>query len=141
MISIRKVSLSSKKEVEDFKKTEWALSDAEKGLKYDKETNELVATDKEEIVGYAKYTIVGGTALLQELLVAKNARNQGVGRALLKKYEAKAKKEKCHQCYLETSDKHQVALAFYKKEKYKIIAELKDHKFRATWYILSKEIP
>lgn len=140
MTLIHEVAPSSKKEVDNFKKIEWALSDKEKGLEYTKKTNELVAIEEKEIVGYAKYIIVGGTAFLREIIVAKNARKKGIGSALLKEYESRAKKEGCHRCYLETSEKHMIALAFYKKKKYDIIAELKNHKFHDTWYILAKEI-
>ncbi len=140
MISITDVTPSCKEEVENFKKIEWLRSDKEKGIEYIEKTYEMVATDKEKIVGYTKYEIVGGTAFLRQIIVAKNARNRGIGKALLKEYEKRAKKEGCHRCYLETSEKHQEALAFYRKENYIVIAELKNHKFHITWYIFSKEI-
>jgi len=140
MISINEVTPSCKKEVESFKKIEWSLSDKEKEFEYNKKTYERIAIDKERIAGYTKYELLGGTAFLREIIVAKNARKQGIGKMLLEEFEKRAKKEGCHRCFLETSKKHREALKFYKKEKYKIIAKLKNHKFYVMWYIFSKEL-
>lgn len=136
-ISIRQVN---EKNIENFRKREWAKFNKEIGYPYKEKTYSFVAQDNKKIIGLIKLKINGGVAYLSELIISEKYRGRGIGNLLIHKFEDYAKKKECHIIYLETSEKHKEALKFYKKNNYKILSKLKNSKFHLTGYILSKKL-
>src|SRR3989338_6715772 len=125
-ITISKITNKNKSIAKKFSKREWKKFDKERNIRYIGKEYEILARENNKVVGYAKYKILGGTAFLSQIITAKESRGRGIGNLLLKKFEKKAKEEKCHLCYLDTSEKHKKALEFYKKNNYSLIATLKN---------------
>ncbi len=139
-VTIRKIVKKNKRKADLFINKEWKKFNKEKGYNYKEKYYEFIALDNKKIVGSTSIKLIGGTARLSQIIVSKQARRNRIGSLLLKHFEDFARKKKCHLAYLETSNVHKEALQFYKKNNYKIIAILKNHKFHFTWYILSKEL-
>lgn len=141
MIKLKRVTDRYKKISKSFSKREWKRFDIERGYSYKPKKIEFLASQDNKIVGYLNLEILGGAAYLSQLIVKKNLRGTGIGKALLNKFEEIAKKKKCHVAYLNTSEDHKKALEFYKRNGYKIIAIIPNNKFKINWFYLQKEIP
>lgn len=129
-----------KKIADDFAHSEWGRFNKKLGYGWNTKKYTFVILNNKQIIGYSNIKINGGAAYLSQIIVSKEMRGRGIGALLLKKFETIAKNKKCHIAYLETSEKHNDALKFYKNHGYKTIAKLKNNKFHLTWYFLGKEI-
>lgn len=81
----------------------------------------LVAEDGGQVIGmvgllYTVSTALGArVALLEDMVVAPEARNSGAGRALLDAAIARAKADGCRRITLLTDDDNEAAQRFYKR--------------------------
>jgi GNAT superfamily N-acetyltransferase len=126
--------------VKAFQKREWRIFGKERGFIYDKKGYTLAAYEGRKLVGFANLDLGGGAAYLQNLLVSKTAREKGIGKLLLEKSEAFAKKKGCHIVYLKTSEKHTEAMRLYKKQGYRMAGKLRNLMFHFTWYFFVKDL-
>jgi GNAT superfamily N-acetyltransferase len=138
-IRIVKVSPKNKK-IKLFAKREWKAFNKEVGYSYKEDKYKFAAFEGRTLVGFASLEITGGVMYLAQLLVSKTIRGRGVGRLLIERAERFAREKRCHRIYLKTSERHIDALRLYKREGYRKIAELKNHTFHLTWYLLAKEL-
>ena len=123
-----------------WKTKEWIKYGKEAGYSWNDKYYFLAAYDNNKIVGFASIKIVGGVGYLDEIIVPKNHRREGIGLMLLKKFEEIAKNKKCHLVYLSTSERYNTAVPFYIKNGYKKAAILKNNKFHDNWYFLEKRL-
>jgi GNAT superfamily N-acetyltransferase len=126
--------------IKAFQKREWRIFGEERGFVYDKKGYTLAAYDGGKLVGFANLDLGGGAAYLQNLLVSKTARGKGIGKLLLKRSEAFARKKRCHIIYLKTSEKHTEAIELYKKQGYVMAGKLRNLMFHFTWYFFVKDL-
>jgi len=73
----------------------------------------LGAYDGDELVGYAFFSIGGDDCDLDKIAVTEGYRGNGVGKALLNKLVAEAKKRKLQKMFLEVGVKNNVAQLLY----------------------------
>jgi len=140
MIQVQEITDRDKDKAKNFADSEWGRFNNEKGYSYKDEKYVYIALLDGKMAGYLNFKINGGAAFLSELIVLKELRHQRIGENLIKKFEEIAKNKKCHIAYLETSEKHNGALKFYKKYGYKKAATLKNNKSHLKWYFLEKEL-
>ena len=93
-----------------------------------------------KVVGLAVIKLTGGAAYLTNFVVARHARKQGAGTALLNKYEDYAKRMKCHVAVIETSANLPYAVGFYERHGYKTEARLKNNRFHTTVLFMTKAL-
>ncbi|MEK6825439.1 MAG: GNAT family N-acetyltransferase [Nanoarchaeota archaeon] len=139
-VQIKSVSQDEKKKSDSFSLKEWVAYNKEKKYIYKEKEFRYAAYLNGKIVGYIYGNTNGGVAYLDDLLVGKKNRNQGIGKLLLKKFEEIAKKNQCHACLLATTDKHVQAIVFYKNNGYRIEAQLKHMYWNVTEYYMVKRL-
>ena len=89
--------------------------------KYPEIYSNLVATENNKIIGfislvfYKSFLHMGGTALINELIVAQNHRNKGIGKNLVQKANKLAKKRRMDEIEERTELSNTLAQKFYKK--------------------------
>lgn len=127
------------KENQEFLDSEWEQIDHEIfGKPYRKERFDLVAKENDNIVGIARGYVLGGVAVLSQLMVEKSLRKQrGIGSRLLKDFEEVAQAKNASKIRLFTSEKHNV-ISFYEKHGYHISATLNKDLFGAKWFFFEK---
>ncbi|MFC2143015.1 GNAT family N-acetyltransferase [Candidatus Aenigmatarchaeota archaeon] len=136
-MEIKKVEFKNVK----FFEQDWKHADSEHDLPWENEEKEVYFLyDNENPVAYMILKFQGGVCDLNEFLVKKEHRKKGIGKILIKESEKLAVNRGCHKLRIKTSEKHIIALEFYKKLGYEIEAELKNDKFKINWYILSKRL-
>lgn len=140
MIKILEIKGKKKNKLLEWKLKEWIRYGKDAEYSWKEKTYFLAAYDKNKIVGFAKFKIVGGVGYLSELIASKLYRRKNVGLLLLKKFEKMAKNKRCHMVYLSTSERYKTAVPFYKKNNYKIVTTLKDNKFHDDWYFFQKRL-
>ena len=90
-------------------------------LKYPEIYSNYVATENDKIVGflsivfYKTFLHKGGTALINELVVAEAHRNKGIGRRLIQKAIQSAKSRGMDEIEVGTEISNTIAQNFYKK--------------------------
>lgn len=137
---IEEVTSEKEKEAKEYAAREWNECGKKNGYAHNVKMYAFAAYVDNKIIGYMALRIDGGAAYLQQLIVSDAAKKNGVGTALLKKFESFARQNKCHLAYLETHEKNVAALSLYKSNGYTIAATLENNRFHFTWYILSKEL-
>lgn len=125
-------------EIAQFQTEEWARYNAEVGVRWDSQRYRLMAEVEGKIVGIAVYHVVGGVGHLDQLLVAKDHRGQGIGSRLLNEFERRCRDAGCHKLTLETAEYQ--ARGFYEKHGFKVACTLRDNKFRRNWHLMEKEL-
>ncbi len=116
---------------------EWRGFDEEIGIRWDKKKAALGAYANGKLAGCAVLTLAGGVGHIHRLMVAKPFRGKGAGKALLEKAERVCRDGGCHKITLKTSERHG-SLGFYKRLGYCVEAELRNDRFKLTWYLLCK---
>ena len=87
--------------------------------KYPEIYSNLVATENNKIIGfislvfYKSFLHMGGTALINELIVAQNHRNKGIGKNLVQKANKLAKKRRMDEIEVRTELSNTLAQNFY----------------------------
>lgn len=139
-MKIRETKKEDKKEIDKFEKEEWDKFNRQRGYNWDEKTSSFVAIENKKIIGFVRIKIVGGAAYIDDLIIKENSRGKGIGKKLLIKIEKFSRKKNCHLIYLETTEKHQGAIKFYKKEGFKKVATLKKNKHNFDCYIFEKRL-
>ena len=117
----------------------WPVHNRQQGIKWEMATVGLIARDKDdEEVGAATIKLVGGTAYLEQLVVAPEKIRRGTGTALLREFERLAVEADCHVMELETAETQ--ARPFYEKHGFVVVAEKPNSKFGLTWFFMQKRI-
>lgn len=127
-----------REEIEEFRSREWQRYDEEIGITFDSRHHYLVAELGGLVVGIAHFHIVGGVGHLDQLLVAKDYRDQGIGSRLLNEFEQRCRAAGCHRLTLETAEYQ--ARGFYEKHGFKVTCTMRDNKFHYTWYLMEKTL-
>ena len=127
-----------REEIEEFRSREWRRYDEEIGITFDSRHHYLAAELERQLVGIAHFHIVGGIGHLDQLLVAKDYRDQGIGSRLLSEFERRCRAAGCHRLTLETAEYQ--ARGFYEKHGFKIACTMRDNKFHYTWYLMEKTL-
>ncbi len=89
--------------------------------KYPEIYSNQVAIENNKIIGfisrvfYKSFLHMGGTALINELIVAQNHRNKGIGKNLVQKANKLAKKRRMDEIEVGTELSNTLAQKFYKK--------------------------
>jgi len=133
---------TKRKDVAEFKKTEWREADIElygSPIDWFEEKRQLVAYDDSSIVGELSLVITSYVAYVKTVIVKKGVRNKKVGEKLMLKAEKLAKEFNCHKIYLQTGSDWP-AIGFYEKLGYRKTGEHKNHYFKHDFYIYSKNL-
>ena len=140
------VALKTKtSKVSDFRHYEWDLIHPEHfGTKQDKtywkkEKFIFKAEDKGQIVGVIQGDYLAGVMFIDQLIVKNDLRNQGIGKARMKKAEEIAVKAKLHKIYLYTGTDWK-AVQFYKSLGYITEAKIVNYYQKKDFWIMSKEL-
>lgn len=125
----------------NFRKKEWLDADFEhfgKVVDYQTDSYYFQAMSQEgKTIGVLICKVTAGVAYIDDLLVAKEYRKQGVGKLLVLKMEDFLKNEGVHKIYFYTG-KNWEATKFYQRLGYKITAELPMHHFKQDFVQFSK---
>ncbi len=110
--------------IRDFLHREWRTADEDIFGRYDPAMWEvrryaLAAYDGEEIVGTAVFKIEAGVGKLSQIITAVERRGQGIGRALLARFEGICRSERCHKASLKTYWNSE-AQRFYQRHGYAV---------------------
>lgn len=122
-----------------FTTLHWPAHNREQGITWDLRTYGLLAKRAGELVGAATIKIIGGSATLEQIVVAHGRTHEGIGSALLHEFERLARDTHCHVMELETAESQ--ARPFYEKHGFRVIAIKPNSKFGQTWYLMQKPIP
>jgi len=125
-------------EIAPFQGEEWARYDGGGGVRWDSRRYRLAAVLDGRIVGIAVYHVVGGVGHLDQLLVGKDYRGQGIGSQLLAEFERRCRAAGCHKLTLETAEYQAQARRLYEEHGFKIACTLHDNKFHRDWYLMEK---
>ena len=139
-MKIKKITLKDKKDFDKFDKSEWEIFNKENNYKWKDKKISFVALDNKKIIGILRLKINGGATYIEDIIVKKNFRKNGVGFSLIQTAEAVSKENKCHVIYLQTTEKHKSAIKFYKKMKFKKVATLKKNKNNFDCYFFEKRL-
>lgn len=136
------ISKSTSEEIKEFNDREWVDAD----LKYYGITREWIkekfiykAEEDEKIVGAIIGKYEEGVLYIDDLIVAKDKRDLGIGRALVKKVEEFGKEMGGHKAYLITGKTWDVR-KFYESLDYVKAGELKNHFRHLDFVIYEKKI-
>ncbi len=150
MISIKRANSTDK----DFQKlvkeldNDLMIRDGEEHLFYNQFNK--IDTIKNAVVAYEEGQPVGCGAIrefspdameVKRMYVAPTKRGQGVAAVLLKELEAWVKELGYEKCVLETGKKQPEAIAFYKKNNYKIIPSFGQYLHVENSVCFEKELP
>jgi N-acetylglutamate synthase-like GNAT family acetyltransferase len=122
----------------DFTKVHWPPHNQRQGIDWKQQDFALGAYEDGEQVGAAVYKVVGGLAFLEQIVVADDKTDGGIGSALLKAFEAHAAELGCHVLQLETARTQ--APAFYERHGYERAATFPNGRFHLEWYVYRKTL-
>jgi GNAT superfamily N-acetyltransferase len=97
------------------------------------------AVENGTLIGTIDGKYESGVIYIGALIIAKDARNRGIGTLLINKAEEFGKKFKAHRTWLLTG-KQWSENVFYKKIGFKLLGELPDFYFHTNFVIYSREI-
>jgi|SRR3989344_1200616 len=135
-----KVIETTKDTVRDFTEKEWRGVDMEhygKSIQWIEKLFVFKAELDGKIAGVVTGDVSAGVLHIDDLIVAKEARGKGVGRALMKKAEEFGVGEGAHKAHVSTGVGWQ-AENFYQKLGYKQVAILPKHHFDVDFVIYEK---
>jgi ribosomal protein S18 acetylase RimI-like enzyme len=136
------ISKTTNKDIKEFNDKEWAKADMEhygKKVSWRPKKFILKATENGKIVGTIEFQIRAGVTSIELLIVAKNEREQGVGKKLMQETEKIARKKGSHKIYLITG-KDWEAVRFYKALGYQETGELLRHSIKRDFIEFCKFI-
>jgi ribosomal protein S18 acetylase RimI-like enzyme len=139
-LSIKQIKRSNKK-IENFEKEEWYKADIEhygKARPYSKKKFKFVSENsRDNITGVLDFIVEGNVGYIENLLVGKEYRGQGIGKSLVLFVENFAKEQGCTKIWLDTEEGWG-AVEFYKKMGYKITGIHEDHHLGNREFIFTK---
>lgn len=133
------------KKLSDFLKKEWKLANLEHfGEKYNEvfwenKKFKIKAVDKGEIVGALSGHLMAGVFYISELIIARNKRGRGYGKAIMDYIENFVRKNKGHLLYLETGCDWK-AVKFYEDLGFKKITLLNNFYDKRDFWLMAKSI-
>jgi ribosomal protein S18 acetylase RimI-like enzyme len=136
------ISKASGRELKDFSIREWHLLDIEhygKRVEWNHKKFRFKALHGKELAGYISGNHVSGIVYVDEIIVARDKRGQGIGKALIETAINFGKKFKAHKIHLITGKSWQ-AKHFYEKLGFKQVGELPEHHFKKDFVIYQKSI-
>jgi ribosomal protein S18 acetylase RimI-like enzyme len=139
MISIQECS---KEDIAEFDQREWKAEDiAHYGETVNWIEKKFVfkAMNGNQIVGSAKGKFESGVVNLDTLIVAQDARGEGVGKKLLEKIIDFGKKMGGHKIYLYTMP-HWESYKFYIAQGFEQVAQIPNHYLKRDFVIMEKNI-
>ena len=119
-----------------FTAQHWPLHNAKQGIAWRQVDGALAEHDGAECVGVALFTIVGGLAQLEQLVVAHGRVGEGIGSRLLLAFEAHVRALGCHLIRLETAETQ--APKFYERHGYQHAFTCPDGRFHLDWHTYLK---
>jgi ribosomal protein S18 acetylase RimI-like enzyme len=135
-----KISSSTKAEIKPFNAKEWVATDVKhygEGKKWVEKDFVFKATQNEEIVGTIYGKFAAGVLYIDDLIVAKDKRNLGIGRKLMERAEAFGIEMKAHKVYLITWEDSDVR-GFYEKLGYIKTGDMVNHYHHSDFVIYEK---
>ena len=130
------IGRGDRKDASAFLEKMWPEHNARAGIDWVVEDVYFTAHDGERMVGVAHYRIIGGVGSLDELVVAPDRINEGIGSRLLEEFETRCRAAGCHLLNLDTADYQ--ARPFYEKQGWRVYATLSNHRFGHEWYLMEK---
>ena len=137
-----KISKSTEKEISAFSKKAWREEDIEH---YGEPVEWIVkkyifkAAKNGKIIGYIDGKFESGVVYIDTLIVDKNFRKKGVGKALIERVEKYAREMKSHKIYFFTMESWE-ASKFYKRLGYRKSGDAKKHYLKRDFVIYTKFI-
>ena len=80
-----------------------------------------------ELVGVAAFSIGNGIGYLQEIVVKKERRSQGIGNQLIGDFEERCRRRHCHKLYLEVEAANVRGQRFYERHGWQFECALRRH--------------
>lgn len=117
---------------------DWEEADGEHGFVWDKETHYFELMEGGDLAGYFFVVINGGVGELKDLIVKKNFRSRGFGKAAVDYFMEFCRGRKCHKLIILTSERHIEGRALYEKCGFAVENTMKNDRYHATWYFYSK---
>lgn len=137
-----KISKATKESTTEWSDKEWHkvnFSHYGKGVEWGNEEFRFQATEDEKLVGLISGKVESGVVYINQVIVAEDAREKGIGTMLINKVEKFGKENGAHKIWLITGENWS-EVEFYKKLGFKIEATLPDHHFHEDFVAFSKSI-
>jgi GNAT superfamily N-acetyltransferase len=134
------ISASTKAEIKPFNAKEWVATDVKyygKVKKWIEKNFVFKATEDGEIVGTIYGKFAAGVLYIDDLIVAKDKRNLGIGSMLMERAEQFGLQMKAHKIYLITWEDSDVG-SFYEKLGYKKTGDMVNHYHHTDFVIYEK---
>lgn len=124
----------------EFLKNEWNKFFEKNRINLESQKFYLAIKENNKMKAGAVLSIIGGIGKLEDIFVREECRRKGYGKALINHVEHICKSRNCRKIILETSEMHQEAINFYKKNGFGIIATLPLMYHKKNWYVFCKII-
>lgn len=124
----------------EFKKREWSQANMDhygQDFAWDGGLFFLEAYEGKEIVGSLTFKLEEGVGYVSTIIVAKNARGQGIGKKMMEQVESIALEKKAHKVFLFTG-KGWGAVEFYESLGYVVTVELPNFYHKKDFLLMSK---
>ena len=121
-----------------FMDAEWPAHEAPLGLVWEGHTITLLGRTGDTPVGAARGSVGGGVGILGQLLVKKDVARSGIGSQLLREFEARCRRLKCHKIRLETADYQ--ARPFYERHGFSVVATRTNDRFGRSCFVMEKKL-
>ena len=122
----------------EFTAAHWPAHNRAQGIDWKQTEFALGIVEGASVLGVAIYKVVGGTAFLEQLVVAEGHTRRGIGSRLLAAFEAHVQELGCHVIRLETAETQ--APGFYERYGYQRVATWPNGRFHLDWYLYRKPI-
>ena len=143
MFEIKPVEGEMKQLLDEFKAREYPEVDREHygdvEINFTKYHYLFAAQNASGILGYIRFQIDGGVAMIESLLVGKEFRHQGIASALINEAEEVARSHNAHRIRLETGADWK-AKALYEKLGYCVRAHLPKYYGKKDFILMDKEL-
>ncbi len=135
------ISKSTKAEIKKFNDFEWIDADKKyygKAVHWVRKDFVFKAVEDGEIVGNIYGKFGSGVLYIEDLMVAKDKRGQGIGKMLMQKAEDFGRELKAHKAWLLTGKTWEGSRTFYESLGYKQTGELLNHYKHKDFVIYEK---
>lgn len=122
-----------------FTARHWPAHNERQGIVWQQQDYALAEYHEDDCVGVAIYSVVGGLAHLEQLVVAHGRIGTGIGSRLLRAFEAHVRELGCHLVQLETAETQ--APKFYERHGYQCAFTCPDGRFHLVWHTYLKRLP
>lgn len=140
-MNISEYTEGDKESLEAFKAIAWPAADKEhygdNQPNFFLEKFTLIAKEGDNLLGYISVIADSGVAQIEPLMVLPERKGQGIGSALIKAAEEKAKSFGVHKVWLETGSDWK-SRTFYEKHGYSVRVILPNHSGGREFVLLDK---